>query len=138
MEGLRRPGDRLLPGRDRLHNGWDVVRPVKPTGIAKSLAIGNPADGPYVLDVVRRTGGAVGDVSDDEIARGHPCCWPGPRASSPRPPAASPSRCCGSWSRPGSSTRTQETVVLNTGEGLKTLDPLEPVVGPDPPRASRR
>src|SRR5215470_11037941 len=37
----------------------DVVQPVKPDTIAKSLAIGNPADGPYVLDVVRRTGGSV-------------------------------------------------------------------------------
>jgi threonine synthase len=47
--------------------GHDVVRPVRPATIAKSLAIGNPADGPYVLDVVRRTGGAVADVSDDEL-----------------------------------------------------------------------
>src|SRR5919206_781661 len=37
-------------------NGWDVVKPVKPTGIAKSLNIGNPADGPYALDAIRRTG----------------------------------------------------------------------------------
>ena len=47
--------------------GHDVVQPVRPATIAKSLAIGNPADGPYVLDVVRRTGGAVADVSDDEL-----------------------------------------------------------------------
>jgi threonine synthase len=47
--------------------GHDVVQPVRPATIAKSLAIGNPADGPYVLDVVRRTGGAVADVSDDEV-----------------------------------------------------------------------
>ena len=47
--------------------GHDVVQPVRPATIAKSLAIGNPADGPYVLDVVRRTGGAVADVGDDEL-----------------------------------------------------------------------
>ena len=47
--------------------GQDVVAPVRPATIAKSLAIGNPADGPYVLDTVRRTGGAVADVSDEEI-----------------------------------------------------------------------
>jgi threonine synthase len=47
--------------------GHDVVHPVRPATIAKSLAIGNPADGPYVLDVVRRTGGVVADVSDDEV-----------------------------------------------------------------------
>jgi threonine synthase len=47
--------------------GHEVVQPVRPATIAKSLAIGNPADGPYVLDVVRRTGGQVADVSDDEL-----------------------------------------------------------------------
>ncbi len=47
--------------------GHDVVRPVKPDTIAKSLAIGNPADGPYVLDVVRRSGGSVTAAPDDEI-----------------------------------------------------------------------
>jgi threonine synthase len=47
--------------------GHDVVAPVRPDTIAKSLAIGNPADGPYVLDVVRRTGGVVADVDDDAV-----------------------------------------------------------------------
>ncbi len=50
--------------------GRTVVRPVRPDTIAKSLAIGNPADGPYVLDVARRTGGAVEDVTDEEIRDG--------------------------------------------------------------------
>jgi len=50
--------------------GLDVCRPVKPTGIAKSLAIGNPADGPYALDLARRSGGRVDAVSDDEIRDG--------------------------------------------------------------------
>ena len=68
-------------------DGRDVVEPVKPTGIAKSLNIGNPADGPYALDAIRRTGGAVGRVGDDEIVAGHPRCSPGPPGSSPRPPA---------------------------------------------------
>ena len=48
-------------------DGHDVVQPVRPDTIARSLAIGNPADGTYVLDAVRRTGGAVADVSDEEI-----------------------------------------------------------------------
>lgn len=43
---------------------------MKPDTIAKSLAIGNPADGPYVLDVARRTGGAVEDVTDAEVVEG--------------------------------------------------------------------
>jgi len=50
--------------------GYDVVRPVRPSTIAKSLAIGNPADGAYALDEVRRSGGAVAAVTDDEIVEG--------------------------------------------------------------------
>ena len=50
--------------------GHDFCRPVKPRTIAKSLAIGNPADGPYALDLARRSGGSVESVSDDEIREG--------------------------------------------------------------------
>src|SRR5688500_15927243 len=50
--------------------GTDVCRPVKPDTIAKSLAIGDPADGPYAVDLARRTGGGVEAVSDDEIRAG--------------------------------------------------------------------
>jgi len=47
--------------------GTDVIRPVKPSTIAKSLAIGNPADGFYATQVVKETGGYAEDVSDQEI-----------------------------------------------------------------------
>ncbi len=50
--------------------GRDFCRPVKPSTIAKSLAIGNPADGPYALDLARRTGGTIESVSDEEIVDG--------------------------------------------------------------------
>jgi threonine synthase len=50
--------------------GHDFCRPVKPDTIAKSLAIGNPADGPYALDLARRSGGSVDSVTDDEIRDG--------------------------------------------------------------------
>ncbi|HUP70027.1 MAG TPA: threonine synthase [Acidimicrobiales bacterium] len=50
--------------------GTDHVRPQKPHTIAKSLAIGNPADGWYALDSVRSTGGAIASVTDDEIVEG--------------------------------------------------------------------
>ncbi|MEO7837678.1 MAG: threonine synthase [Acidimicrobiales bacterium] len=50
--------------------GTDHVRPQKPNTIAKSLAIGNPADGWYALDSVRSTGGAIGSVTDEEIVDG--------------------------------------------------------------------
>ena len=47
--------------------GRDVCKPVKPDTIAKSLAIGDPADGPYAIELARRTGGGVDSVTDDEI-----------------------------------------------------------------------
>jgi threonine synthase len=50
--------------------GTDHIRPQKPSTIAKSLAIGNPADGFYALDEVRKSGGAVGSVTDEEIVEG--------------------------------------------------------------------
>lgn len=50
--------------------GRDFCQPVKPDTIAKSLAIGNPADGPYALDVAKRTGGSIEQVTDDEIRHG--------------------------------------------------------------------
>jgi threonine synthase len=50
--------------------GWDVCKPQRPSTIAKSLAIGNPADGPYALDLARRSGGGIDAVSDDEIRDG--------------------------------------------------------------------
>ena len=50
--------------------GRDVCKPVKPSTIAKSLAIGDPADGPYALELARRTGGGIDSVTDDEIRAG--------------------------------------------------------------------
>jgi threonine synthase len=47
--------------------GWDVCKPQKPDTIAKSLAIGDPADGPYAVEHARRTGGGIDSVSDAEI-----------------------------------------------------------------------
>jgi threonine synthase len=48
----------------------DTIRPVKPDTIAKSLAIGNPADGYFALDAVRQTEGGLAAVSDGEVVEG--------------------------------------------------------------------
>ena len=58
------------PVATAFEDGQDFCRPVKPDTIAKSLAIGNPADGPYALDLARRTGGSIEAVTDDEIREG--------------------------------------------------------------------
>ena len=53
-----------------LHNETDLIVPVKPKTIAKSIAIGNPADGYYVLRAVRDSGGWGESVTDAEIIQG--------------------------------------------------------------------
>jgi threonine synthase len=50
--------------------GWEVCKPQRPETIAKSLAIGDPADGPYAVEHARRTGGGVDSVTDQEIREG--------------------------------------------------------------------
>ena len=57
-------------------DGADTIKPVKPDTIAKSLAIGNPADGYFALDAIRETGGGLAAVTDDEIVDGHPAPRP--------------------------------------------------------------
>jgi threonine synthase len=109
--------------------GHDVVQPVRPTGIAKSLNIGNPADGPYALDAVRRTGGAIDDVDDGEIVEGIRLLARttgifaetagGVTVATLRKLLAS-----------GGLDPAAETVILNTGDGLKTLDAVEAVARP--------
>jgi threonine synthase len=115
------------PVAEAFRQGWDVVRPVKPSTIAKSLAIGNPADGPYVLDVVRRTGGAVADVSDPEIvdsirllARTQGVF--GETAGGVTVGVLRKLLDSGQLD-PGA-----ETVIINSGDGLKTLDAVAPAV----------
>lgn len=101
--------------------GHDVVQPVRPDTIAKSLAIGNPADGPYVLDVVRRTTGAVGDVSDEEIVDAIQllAATEGIFAETAGGVTVATLR---KLLAEGKLDPEAETVVLNTGDGLKTLD----------------
>ena len=54
-----------------MKKGSDLVKPVaKPQTIAKSLAIGTPADGYYAIHTMRDTGGAAEDATDEEIIEG--------------------------------------------------------------------
>ena len=101
--------------------GHDVVQPVRPATIAKSLAIGNPADGPYVLDVVRRTGGAVADVSDQETvdAIGLLAATEGIFAETAGGVTLATLR---KLLAEGLIDPRAETVIINSGDGLKTLD----------------
>ncbi|MCG5219883.1 threonine synthase [Streptosporangium sp. KLBMP 9127] len=101
--------------------GHDVIQPVKPDTIAKSLAIGNPADGPYVLDIARRTGGAVEDVTDAQVVDAMRLLarTEGIFAETAGGVVVGVLR---KLVENGVLDPEAETVVLNTGDGLKTLD----------------
>ncbi|MFF1610911.1 threonine synthase [Amycolatopsis sp. NPDC058278] len=118
--------------------GHDVVQPVKPDTIARSLAIGNPADGPYVLDIVNRTGGAIEDVSDEEVVEGIRLLarTEGIFTETAGGVTVATAK---KLVETGKLDPDAETVLLITGDGLKTLDAIENHVGPKatlPPSAA--
>ena len=106
-----------------------MIRPVRPDTIARSLAIGNPADGPYVLDAVRRTGGAVAHVSDAEVVEGIRllAATEGVFAETAGGVTVATTR---KLVESGRLDPDAETVLLITGDGLKTLDAVSDQVGP--------
>ena len=134
MHGAQGAG--CAPVATAFASGSDQVVPVRPTGIAKSLAIGNPADGVYALDVARTTGGSIDAVADDEIVEGIRLL----------------ARTTGIFTETAGGVTTAvlrrlaergdigagETVIAYiTGDGLKTIDAVEPTVttiavAPDP------
>ncbi len=114
----------------------DFVAPVKPNTIAKSLAIGNPADGPYVLDVVRRTGGVVADV-DDEVVVANIQRLARTEGIFAETAGGVTVGVTAQLIADGRLDPDAETVVINSGDGLKTLDAVAERVGPKttiPPR----
>ncbi|MFC7273888.1 threonine synthase [Paractinoplanes rhizophilus] len=112
-----------------LHDGTGEIVPVKPTGIAKSLNIGDPAAGAYAIESVRRTGGWMDYADDEEIREGIRLLAEttgvfaetagGTTVAVLKKLVAS-----------GKLDPEKETVFYNTGEGLKTLDAVAALVGP--------
>jgi threonine synthase len=101
--------------------GHDAVTPVRPDTIARSLAIGAPADGPYVLDTVRRTGGAVEDVTDAEIVEGIRLLARTEGVFAETAGGVTVA-CARKLLDGGVLDPDADTVLLITGDGLKTLD----------------
>jgi threonine synthase len=101
--------------------GWDVCKPQKPDTIAKSLAIGNPADGPYALELARRTGGGVDSVSDDEIRAGIRLLAETTGIFTETAGGVTVATLAKLAER-GEISRDERVVAYITGEGLKTLD----------------
>ncbi|HEX3780256.1 MAG TPA: threonine synthase [Pseudonocardiaceae bacterium] len=109
--------------------GVDVVTPVRPDTIVRSLAIGAPADGPYVLDAVRRTGGAVEDVTDEEVVAGIRLLakTEGIFAETAGGVTVATAK---KLVESGKLDPDADTVLLITGDGLKTLDAVQDKIGP--------
>ncbi|CAA9525299.1 MAG: Threonine synthase, partial [uncultured Solirubrobacteraceae bacterium] len=101
--------------------GTDVCRPVKPDTIAKSLAIGNPADGPYAVELARRTGGGVDSVTDDEIKAGIRLLAETTGIFTETAGGVTTATLAKLAAR-GDIGKDERVVVFITGEGLKTLD----------------
>ncbi|MEU4559859.1 threonine synthase [Actinoplanes sp. NPDC023936] len=112
-----------------LHNDTDVITPVKPTGIAKSLNIGDPAAGPYAIEAVKRTGGWM-DYADDEEIRAGIRLLAETTGIFAETAGGTTVAVLKKLVESGKLDPAKETVVYNTGEGLKTLDAIAGQVGP--------
>jgi threonine synthase len=101
--------------------GTDVCRPVKPDTIAKSLAIGNPADGPYAIELARRSEGAIDSVTDDEIRAGIRLLAETTGIFTETAGGVTTATLAKLAAR-GDIDPDETVVLVITGEGLKTLD----------------
>ena len=106
-----------------IKQGTDVIRPVKPDTIAKSLAIGNPADGFYACQVVRETGGYGEDVSDKEIIDGIKLLAKTEGIFAETAGGVTVA-CTKKLIESGKIGRDETTVICITGNGLKTQEAL--------------
>jgi threonine synthase len=118
------------PVAEAFGRGWDAVRPVhRPDTLAKSLAIGNPADGYYVLKIVRERGGAVRDATNAEIAEGMRllAATEGVFAETAGGVTVAVLK---KLAQEGVVKAEERVVAYITGNGLKTLDAVAPVLAP--------
>jgi threonine synthase len=109
------------PVAEAFSEGHDVCRPQRPETIAKSLAIGDPADGPYALDLARSTGGSVDSVPDDEIRDGIRLLAETTGIFTETAGGVTVG-VLAKLAAAGAIDRDERVVVVVTGEGLKTLD----------------
>jgi threonine synthase len=109
--------------------GTDAIRPVRPDTVAKSLAIGDPADGVYALDAVRRTGGSMTSVSDADIidAIGLLARTEGIFAETAGGVTVAVLR---KLAAAGAIAAGERTVAVISGNGLKTVDAVAPHARP--------
>jgi threonine synthase len=109
--------------------GTDAIRPVKPDTIAKSLAIGNPADGWYALDTIRSSGGACAAVTDAEVLDGIRLLARTEGIFAETAGGVTIATLA-KLAAEGVIRSDERVVAMVTGHGLKTVEALTDVVGP--------
>ena len=117
------------PVATAFEGGHDFIRPVRPKTIAKSLAIGNPADGFYALETVRASGGALTSVTDDEI-RDAMLLLARTEGIFAETAGGVTIATLAKLAASGVVRRDERVVAYITGHGLKTLEAIAPLVGP--------
>jgi threonine synthase len=110
-----------------LHEGKTEIRPVKPNTIAHSIAIGNPADGPYVLDCVRASGGWGETASDQEILAAVQLLAE-TEGIFAEPAGGTTLAVCQKLIENGRIPRNESIVVAITGNGYKATGAIEPLL----------
>jgi threonine synthase len=119
MNGAQAAG--CSPVATAFAEGRDFCQPVKPDTIAKSLAIGNPADGPYAVDLARETGGAIDSVTDDEVRAGVKLLAETTGIFTETAGGVT-TAVLAKLAERGDIDPDERVVVLITGDGLKTID----------------
>jgi threonine synthase len=109
--------------------GTDAIRPVKPSTIAKSLAIGNPADGWYALQAIRDSGGSCAAVTDEEIIEGIRLLARTEGIFAETAGGVTIATLA-KLAAQGVIRRDERVVAYVTGHGLKTVEALASTVGP--------
>ena len=118
----RRPGRRAARRWPRpSRTASTSASPCAPDTIAKSLAIGNPADGPYALELARRSGGSIDSVSDDEIRAGIRLLAETTGIFTETAGGVT-TAVLAKLAERGDIDPDERVVLIITGEGLKTLD----------------
>ncbi|HEY3413366.1 MAG TPA: threonine synthase [Armatimonadota bacterium] len=113
----------------------DMIRPQKPNTIAKSIAIGNPADGYYAVQAAKTTGGWGEDVSEDEIVDAIKLLarTEGIFTETAGGVTVGVAK---KLIEQGRIPRDETTVIAITGNGLKTIEPVEDRIGEPLPIAA--
>ncbi len=109
--------------------GADAIAPVKPRTIAKSLSIGNPADGWYALETIRRSGGSCAAVTDDEVLEGVRLLARTEGIFAETAGGVTIATLA-KLAAEGQVRSDERVVALVTGHGLKTVEALSGTVGP--------